>query len=205
MDQTPRSFAAHAAHQHGDRADRPFATAAHVSGLGWFAAGTLIDTNLGQRRVERLARGDKVWTADAGFQPIRWIAARKVSKADQEADMTLRPVCLQAGALGPGCPAQDLYLSQQQRVCITGLQAVVLFGAQPVLKAAQALVNDQSVRIMPPSDDVTFVHFLLDRHHIVRANGQESESSNSGKGVLCDMAQGLTMTDTRADGGQLAR
>lgn len=141
-----------------------------------FAAGTLIDTNLGARRVERLARGDRVFTVDGGFQAIRWIAARRVTLAEQMADPGLRPVCIRAGALGPGQPVQDLYLSQQHRVCISGWRAELWYGAPEVLVPALALVNGSTVQIMPAAGDVTYVHFLLDGHQLVRSNGVESES-----------------------------
>lgn len=141
-----------------------------------FLAGTLIDTNLGPRRVERLARGDKVWTAETGYQPIRWIAARKVTLCQLQADPSLHPVCLRSGALGPGLPATDLYLSQQQRVCVIRRQAELLSAARDVLVPAVVLVNDQTVRIMPPAEDITYVQFLLDGRQIVRLNGVESEN-----------------------------
>jgi hypothetical protein len=147
-----------------------------ISMLVCFAAGTLIDTNLGSRRVERLARGDKVWTADGGHRPIRWIATRRVTLAEQVADPALRPVRICKGALGPDLPAHDLYLSQQHRVCISGWQAELLYGAPEVLVPALALVDGEGVQIMPPVEDVTYVHFMLDGHHLVRSNGVESES-----------------------------
>jgi hypothetical protein len=147
-----------------------------ISMLICFAAGTLIDTNLGSRRVERLARGDKVWTADGGYQSIRWIATRRVTVAEQMADASLRPVCISAGALGGGLPLHDLYLSQQHRVCISGWQAELHYGAPEVLLPALALVDGEAVQIMPATADITYVHFMLTGHHLVRSNGLESES-----------------------------
>jgi hypothetical protein len=149
--------------------------------LDGFAAGTLIDTNLGARRVERLARGDKVWTVDGGYQPIRWIAARRVTVTEQMADASLWPVRLRAGALGPGLPAHDLYLSQQHHIC-TG-------PAPQHLVPALALVDGKDVQIVPPECNVTYVQFLLDGQHLVRANRVESESfrptAQSLRGLAC--------------------
>jgi hypothetical protein len=147
-----------------------------ISLLVCFAEGTLIDTNLGSRRVERLSRGDKVWTTDGGYRPIRWLATRRVTLAEQRADDSLRPVRIRAGALGPHLPAHDLYLSQQHRICISGWQAELHYGVPEVLVPALALVDGESVQIMPPDRDVTYLHFLLDGHHLVRANGLESET-----------------------------
>jgi Hint domain len=147
-----------------------------VALLVCFAAGTMIDTDLGPRRVERLARGDRVWTVDGGFQPIRWIAARRVTLAEQLADVSLRPVRFRAGALGPGRPLHDLYLSQQHRICVSGWQAELHYGLPEVLVPALAMVDGNAVQIMRPETDVTYVHFLLNGHQLVRANGVESES-----------------------------
>ncbi len=147
-----------------------------VSILICFAAGTLIDTNLGARRLQRLARGDRVFTVDGGYQAIRWIAARRVTQAEQAADPALRPVCIRAGALGAGQPVQDLYLSQQHRVSISFWRAELWYAAPEVLVPAVALVNGGSVQIMPAMGDITYVHVLLNGHQLVRSNGVDSES-----------------------------
>jgi hypothetical protein len=45
-----------------------------------------------------------------------------------------------------------------------------------VLVPAQALINGTTIRQEVPSKDVTYVHFLLDGHQIVRSSGVLSES-----------------------------
>ena len=144
--------------------------------LPCFTAGTLIATDVGEQPVERLAVGDLVWTLDAGLQPIRWIAQRLVTLADQRRDARLCPVVFEPGALGPGMPAQRLALSQQHRVWCSDWRAELHFGQPEVLAAAKALVNSGSVHVDPPQAAVTYVHFLLDGHQIVRSNGALSES-----------------------------
>ncbi|MDP2738649.1 MAG: Hint domain-containing protein, partial [Pseudorhodobacter sp.] len=83
-------------HDHDDDHDDP--------PLPCFTAGTLIATDVGEQPVESLAVGDLVWTLDAGLQPIRWIAQRLVTLADQRRDARLCPVVFEPGALGPGMP-----------------------------------------------------------------------------------------------------
>jgi hypothetical protein len=147
-----------------------------VSILVCFAKGTLIETDIGPRPVERLLRGDLVWTQDAGLTPVQWVGARRVTLAEQMADRRLRPVTIDAGALGNGLPTTALCLSQQHRVCMGGWRAELHFGTDEVLVPAIALVNGRDVRIDPPRGDVTYVHFLLDGHQIVRSGGLLTES-----------------------------
>jgi len=147
-----------------------------VSILVCFTVGTLIDTATGPRPVETLAVGDLVWTLDGGFQPIRWIAQRLVTLADQQRDARLCPVVFEPGALGPGVPAQRLAVSPQHRIWCSDWRTDLYFGQPEVLVAAKALVNCGSVHVDPPQAAVTYVHFLLDGHQIVRSNGALSES-----------------------------
>jgi len=147
-----------------------------ISMLVCFTAGTLIETATGPRPVQGLAIGDLVWTLDAGWQPIRWIGTREVSLADQLRDPRLCPVVFEPGALGPGVPARRMAVSPQHRIWLSDWRCELFFGASEVLVAAHALVNGGSVHVDPPQAAVTYVHFLLDGHQIVRSNGALSES-----------------------------
>jgi len=126
--------------------------------------------------VENLAVGDPVWTLDAGLQPIRWIAQRSVTLADQQRDARLCRVVFEPGALGPGVPAQRLAVSRQHRIWCGDWRAGLYFGQPEVLVAAKDLVNGGLVHVAPPQAAVTYVHFLLDGHQIVSSNGALTES-----------------------------
>ncbi|MCC7321100.1 MAG: Hint domain-containing protein [Rubellimicrobium sp.] len=136
-----------------------------------FAAGTLIDTATGPRRVEDLRPGDHVLTLDRGMQPLRWTGRRTVSGRGRAA-----PVTIATGALGNLRP---LVVSQQHRMLIAGWRAELLVGEAEVLVAALHLVNDSTIRLTP-RDRVTWVHILFDRHEIVMAEGCPSESFHPG-------------------------
>lgn len=148
----------------------------NISMLVCFAAGTRIDTACGPRDVQGLQPGDLIWTKDAGLLPLRWIGRRHVSLAELRADPLLRPVEFAPGSLGPGVPDRPLALSPQHRLCRGGWQAELFFGHPEVLVPAQALVNGDTIRQAEPQHPVTYVHFLLDGHQIVRSNGVLSES-----------------------------
>lgn len=148
----------------------------NISLLVCFAAGTLISTDRGERPVETLALGDLVLTEDAGFQPLRWIGRRLVTVAEQQADATLRPVVFAPGSLGKGLPRRALAVSPQHRMAISDWRCQLYFAESEVLASAISLVNGDSIRQAEPEADVTYVHFLLDGHQIVRAEGAPSES-----------------------------
>jgi len=56
-----------------------------------FAQGTIIETENGDCPVEFLSVGDLVLTKDHGFQPIRWIASRKVLARGKFAPVVFLP------------------------------------------------------------------------------------------------------------------
>ncbi|MBW6506424.1 MAG: Hint domain-containing protein [Rhodobacteraceae bacterium] len=132
-----------------------------------FAAGTLIDTAHGARRVESLAPGDLVPTLDHGLQPLRWVGRRQVSGRGKMA-----PVRFAIGAMGND---RALRLSTQHRVLLRGWRAKEMFGSAQVLVPALHLINDLSIR-RAPCDAVTYVHLLFDRHEIISSSGLLSES-----------------------------
>jgi len=147
-----------------------------VSLLVCFTAGTLIDTPDGPRRVEDLRPGDLVLTADDGPQPVRWVGQRRVAWHEMARDARLRPVTIVAGAFGPGLPQRDLAVSRQHRILRSGWACELHFALPEVLVPAHRLVNGRTVRLDLPQADVTYVHFLCDRHQIVTAEGLASES-----------------------------
>lgn len=146
------------------------------TGVICFTPGTLLRTPEGEKRVEDLAEGDAIDTKDSGAQDIVWIGARRMSGARLYAMPELRPVRIQAGALGNDDPRGDLVVSPRHRVLLAGPVARALFNTDEVLVAAEDLINDRSIARDYKLRDVTYVHLLLPRHHVVWANGVETES-----------------------------
>ncbi|MDZ4094565.1 MAG: Hint domain-containing protein, partial [Paracoccaceae bacterium] len=136
-----------------------------------FAAGTRISTPAGTRPVEALRPNDLVLTLDHGPQPVRWIAARRVAGTGDMA-----PVVFEPGAIGN---LRKLRVSPQHKMLVDGSWAELLFGAGQVLVAARHLINGHSVR-QEAVAQVTYVHFLCDRHEIVFAEGAPCESFQPG-------------------------
>lgn len=145
-------------------------------GVICFTPGTMIATPDGPRLIESLRPGDRVDTADSGPQPIIWVGHRRMSGARLYAMPHLRPVRIAAQALGNGRPDGELLVSPQHRMLVRGPVAADLFGSPEVLARACDLVDDWRVRVDTSLREVTYVHVALEAHHIVFANGLETES-----------------------------
>ena len=166
-------------------------TGAAASGLTWdstnvmcFTAGTLIRTVEGLVPAEEITQGMLVWTKDDGYQPMRWIGTRQMSKTDLETHANVRPIRIKAGALGQNMPERDLTVSPQHRILVNSKLARRLHGADEVLVAAKHLLQVEGIDVVQDADSVTYVHFLFDRHQIVESEGAETESLFTGPEAL---------------------
>ena len=140
------------------------------------ATGTMIAVMDGEKPVEDLQIGDLVRTKDNGYQPVRWVASRVLGLSALNADPSLRPIRIQANALGAQKPGRDLIVSQQHCVLIDDWRCELLFGEDEILAPAKALLNDATITIDRTSEEVTYYHFMFDGHEIVYSNGVETES-----------------------------
>lgn len=134
------------------------------------AQGTRVRTPVGERAVESLVPGDLVLTLDHGPQPVRWIGRRRAGRAEQRQEPRLRAVRIAAGALGPGCPARDLLVTQQHRILLRPGRE------EEVLAAARHLTGRPGVALEPPLQALTYHHLLFDRHEVILAEGCATES-----------------------------
>jgi len=138
------------------------------SGIPCFTAGTRIATDNGDRQIEELCVGDRVFTRDHGMRPVRWIGSRKVEAKDQFAPVQIKPGVFN-GMLSP------LTVSQRHRVLFSGYRSQLLFGVSEVLVAAKDLVDGVAVDFRS-GGDVTYIHLMFDSHEIIYANGVPTES-----------------------------
>ena len=153
--------------QNGGTAVAAGGLSAENTGVICFALGTAILTDRGEVKVEALRAGDRVWTLDSGFQPIRWIGASFVPAMDRNA-----PVVIEAGVLGNH---RLLRVSPQHRMLLDGPEVELHFAAESVLVPAKALVDGAGIR-REPALFAQYFHILLDRHEVLLAEGALSES-----------------------------
>jgi len=141
-----------------------------------FTPFTKILTPSGYRAIVSLREGDLISTKDNGPQPLRWMGHRSVSGARLHAMPELSPIRIAADALGIGQPDDDLIVSPDHRMLLSGPAARELFNAHEVLVSAKDLVNDKSVTIERGLRQLNYIHHLFDDHQVVLANGMETES-----------------------------
>lgn len=153
-------------------------------GAPCFAAGTLITTVDGPRRVEDLQVGDLILTRDNGYQPLRWINRTRIDGLNRAYHAPMRPIRLAAGSLGQGMPAADLLVSPQHRVLVRSRIARTMFGTDEVLVPARTLTALAGVAVADDLPAVEYVHFMFDRHEIVLSNGLHTESLYAGPVAL---------------------
>ena len=130
-----------------------------------FRAGTRILTDRGEIVVENLHVGDLVRTLlGETAAPITWIGRREVDCARHPHPRTVWPVRIAAGALGPGCPHTDLFLSPDHAVYIND-----------VLIPIRHLINTTTIAQVP-TDHVTYYHLEVPHHDVLLAQGLPAES-----------------------------
>ncbi|MEL7253653.1 MAG: Hint domain-containing protein [Pseudomonadota bacterium] len=151
-----------------------------------FTPGTVIATPTGERPVETLNVGDRVLTRDNGLQEIRWIGSSRLSAQDLKAAPDLRPVLIRSGALEHGLPEADILVSPWHSVLIQSPSTRMFFDENEVLAAAADLTGMEGVDVVDASD-VTYIHFMFDRHEVVLSNGFWSESLRPDEAVLASM------------------
>ena len=151
-----------------------------------FTPGTAIKTITGEVAVESLRVGDRVFTRDNGFQRVRWVGRRAVSKQELSKRPEFNPIEISAGALGNSLPEHTMRVSPQHRMLVEGSRAEMYFGTEEVLVAAAHLTCLPGVSRVEP-DEVTYVHVMFDHHEIIIADGAWTESFQPGDHSLAGL------------------
>jgi hypothetical protein len=145
-------------------------------------AGTQIETARGLVPAAALREGDLLRTLDAGWQPVRAVLRRWFPRAELRADPAVRPVHVPAGALGDGLPWRDMRVSLQH----------CFLAVDPAGRAPDGLIRARHLADMlhlaeiieAPGRGESYVHILLDAHHLVRAEGVWTETIFAGPRVF---------------------
>lgn len=156
-------------------------------GVICFTPNTLIATPTGSVAVENLRLGDLVQTKDNGAQPIEWIGRRHMTGARLFAMPRLRPVRIRAGALGVERPDQELLVSPEHRMLLSGAVAQDLFNTPEVLVAAKDLIDGRFISVDVQAREVTYIHLLLPSHNVLWANGVQTESFHPANTALSSL------------------
>ncbi len=144
-----------------------------------FTPGTMIATPRGERPVESLRVGDKVITRDNGIQEIRWAGEKKMGWRDFAVAEHLKPILIQAGALGNGLPERDIMVSPNHRVLVANDRTALYFEEREVLVAAKHLIDNKGIHKVDTMG-TSYIHFMFDNHEVVLSNGAWTESFQPG-------------------------
>lgn len=144
-----------------------------------FGRGTLIASTGGQVSVEDLRPGDKIKTRDGGDAVLRWISSctLPVGGDNSEDEMAIR---IKADALGELRPIQDLVVSPRFRLLTNHPSCEALFGSPETLAPAIDLLDGDTILQVRPAQGLEFFNLMFDAHHIIQANGLETESYHPG-------------------------
>lgn len=132
--------------------------------IACFVAGTCIATEDGEKPVEQLRAGDRLCVLGGDAKPIVWIGRRHVDCRHHPTPHQVWPVQVKAGALGPGRPHRDLWLSPDHALFL-------LDGLTPV----KYLINGSSIAQIPV-DEVTYFHIQVPGHEVLLAEQLPVES-----------------------------
>lgn len=145
-------------------------------------AGARVETARGLVPAAALREGDLLRTLDAGFQPLRAVLRRWFPAAEMKAAPALCPVRIRAGAFGDGLPWRDMTVSVQH----------CFLAVDPAGVVPEALVRARHLADMlglarldtAPIRGETYIHLLMDAHHLIRAEGVWTETIFAGPRVV---------------------
>ncbi len=155
-----------------------------VSSAVCFTKGTVIAAEQGDIYVEDLKVGDRVLTADRGYQEIRWIGHQYFSKDDMLASPNLYPVKICKDSIREGVPARDLSVSPHHRVLVQSAICERMFGDKEVFIEAKHLAQWMGFERDRDVKDVHYYHILFDHHEVIYADGAPCESLHLGEQAM---------------------
>lgn len=135
-----------------------------------YAPGTQIDTPHGWRAVESLRAGDHIRDAQTGRAHVVFWVWRDTEALDGSG----LPILIAKDAFCTDWPFADLIVSPQHRLAL----------ASSEFAPAKALTRLKGVREMRGKREILWYHFACKAHHVVRANGIDSESLLLGPMIL---------------------
>lgn len=144
--------------------------AADIANLPYLTLRSNVRGENGDVALHSLKPGDKILTRDNGFQPVNWLAIRKIRAAALGADEALKLIHVKAGALAKNMPETDVWVTPSQSFLMTPASHWQGIGVSEMLVKAADLVSLQGVE-ETTTRKVGLVQILLDSHEVILVNG----------------------------------
>ncbi len=170
--------------------------------LACAGADTLIDTPQGPRPADSLRAGDLVLTVDAGAQPLLSVQHQRLDAETLRRRPALRPIRIAPGALPGLTLSEALTLGPDQRILLTDPRATALFGCDQVLARARDLLDHHGIRTDHAPHGASYVHLLLEGHHLLQAQGAVIDSLHPAEAAPATRPH---LTDPAADAPYVRR
>lgn len=139
-----------------------------------FTSGSLISTDQGPIPIECLKPDAAILTKDNGFQKLRWVGSKWISKAELRFTPSYWPVVVSGQSVKQTEPVGSMLVSPLHRVLLTGNWVQGLFGEDEVFAEARYLAKPDFRHA--PWGKFQYWHLLLDQHEVIQANGIWCES-----------------------------
>ncbi|WP_378949302.1 Hint domain-containing protein [Paracoccus sp. R86501] len=149
-----------------------------------FVAGTMIQTEDGEKPVESLTPSDVVLSHEGEGISLRLLLNRTINAGELARNPKLRPVRIMAGTMGNGLPKRDLLVSRQHRVFMKSKIAKRMFGRAEVLIPAIKLTSLPGIFVDETVQSVEYYHILFDKHEVIISEGAPTESLFTGPEAL---------------------
>lgn len=135
------------------------------------AAGTRVMTEQGWRPVDDLIVGDRVATADSGFEPLLWIG--RYWKTFGHGHHRHHPIRVPQGAFECGRPFAPLLVSPQHRILIADPASQRTKG---VFAKSKGMVHRRGIAADTRFTAIEYVQLLAPRHSVIFAEGVPVET-----------------------------
>lgn len=140
-----------------------------------FAPGMMVKTKRGDIAIETLVAGDLVKTRHNGFQPVRWVGSKHVTRRQLAKKPQLNPVRIQPHSFGENKPDRALLVSSQQRLLLKRADLRAQLGMEEHMATAQAMLALEGVEQAEPKG-ITYIHIMFDEQQTILADGLWFES-----------------------------
>ncbi|MBI1416662.1 MAG: hypothetical protein GC146_05495 [Limimaricola sp.] len=138
----------------------PVTGAAHAL---YVIGGTPVLTLDGERKADGLASGDRIISRDSGMTVLR---------SHCMGAMSVAPIHIKAGALGPNRPETDVTVLPESCILLRDWRATELTGLSAALVPAERLVDGKNI-VQGAEAEVTVYELGFERPHVIYVAGLE--------------------------------